>query len=54
MKDQVWGFKHEECVSDLVEIDSKMDIFAGMDVGYKDLRLSVLLVMIGMRTNITY
>ena len=34
---QVWGFKHEECVSDLVELDtSKMDIFAGMDVGYKD------------------
>ena len=34
---QVWGFKHEECVSDLIELDtSKMDIFAGMDVGYKD------------------
>ena len=34
---QVWGFNHENCVSDLAEIDtSKMDIFAGMDVGYKD------------------
>jgi hypothetical protein len=34
---QVWAFDHEECVADLVEIDtSKMDVFAGMDVGYKD------------------
>ena len=34
---QVWAFDHEECVADLAEIDtSKMDVFAGMDVGYKD------------------
>jgi len=34
---QVWAFNHEECVADLAEIDlSKMDVFAGMDVGYKD------------------
>jgi len=34
---QVWGFKREECQQDLSELDvSKMDIFAGMDVGYKD------------------
>ena len=34
---QVWAFNHEECVADLTEIDtSKMDVFAGMDVGYKD------------------
>ena len=34
---QVWAFNHEECVADLSEIDlSKMDVFAGMDVGYKD------------------
>lgn len=34
---QVWAFNHEECVADLVEIDTgKMDVFAGMDVGYKD------------------
>ena len=34
---QVWAFNHEECVADLTEIDtSRMDVFAGMDVGYKD------------------
>ena len=34
---QVWNFNHEKCVSDLSEIDtSKMDTFAGLDVGYKD------------------
>ena len=34
---QVWAFDHEQCVADLAEIDtSKMDVFAGMDVGYKD------------------
>jgi len=34
---QVWSFKHEECIADLKEFDtSKMDVFAGLDVGYKD------------------
>ena len=34
---QVWGFNMEKCQQDLAELDvSKMDIFAGMDVGYKD------------------
>ena len=34
---QIWGFSHENCIADLSEIDtSKMDVFAGMDVGYKD------------------
>ena len=34
---QVWAFDHEECVADLNELDiSKMDVFAGLDVGYKD------------------
>jgi len=34
---QVWNFNHEKCISDLSEIDtSKMDLFAGLDVGYKD------------------
>ena len=34
---QVWAFNHEECVADLSEIDlSGMDVFAGMDVGYRD------------------
>jgi len=34
---QVWNFNHEKCVSDLSEIDtSQMDLFAGLDVGYKD------------------
>ena len=34
---QVWAFNHEECIADLSEIEtSKMDVFAGMDVGYKD------------------
>ena len=34
---QIWAFNHEECVADLSELEtSKMDIFAGMDVGYKD------------------
>ena len=34
---QVWTFNHEECVADLAELDtSRMDVFAGLDVGYKD------------------
>ena len=34
---QVWAFNHQECVADLSELETKrMDIFAGMDVGYKD------------------
>ena len=34
---QVWSFNHEDCVADLSEFDtSKMDVFAGLDVGYKD------------------
>ena len=34
---QVWSFNHEQCVADLSEFDpSKMDVFAGLDVGYKD------------------
>jgi len=34
---QVWAFNHEECIADLSEIETgKMDVFAGMDVGYKD------------------
>jgi len=34
---QVWNFNYAECTANLEELDvSKMDIFAGMDVGYKD------------------
>ena len=34
---QVWGFKRDVCQQDLSELDTTgMDIFAGMDVGYKD------------------
>ena len=34
---QVWDFNYEECVSNLEELDTtKMDIFAGLDVGYRD------------------
>jgi hypothetical protein len=34
---QVWNFDFEECVADLSQLDtSKMDVFAGLDVGYKD------------------
>ena len=34
---QVWNFNFEECVADLSQLDtSKMDVFAGLDVGYKD------------------
>ena len=34
---QIWAFDHETCVADLSELDTRrMDIFAGMDVGYKD------------------
>ncbi len=34
---QVWSFSHEQCVADLSQFDtSKMDVFAGLDVGYKD------------------
>jgi phage terminase large subunit len=34
---QIWNFDFEACVEDLSELDySKMDIFAGLDVGYRD------------------
>ena len=34
---QVWNFNFEECVGDFNELDvSSMDVFAGLDVGYKD------------------
>jgi len=34
---QVWNFNFEECVADLNQLDtSNMDVFAGLDVGYKD------------------
>ena len=34
---QIWNFNHEECIENLEELDtSKMDIFAGLDVGYRD------------------
>ena len=34
---QIWSFDFETCVADLSQLDSsKMDVFAGLDVGYKD------------------
>ena len=34
---QIWTFNHEQCTADLSELDThKMDVFAGLDVGYKD------------------
>ena len=34
---QVWAFNHEKCIAELNEFDtSGMDVFAGLDVGYKD------------------
>ncbi len=34
---QIWSFNHEECIADLTQFDtSNMDVFAGLDVGYKD------------------
>lgn len=34
---QIWNFNHEACIENLEELDtSKMDIFSGLDVGYRD------------------
>ena len=34
---QIWAFNWEECIADLEELEtSKMDVIAGLDVGYKD------------------
>ena len=34
---QIWKFDFEKCVQDLSQFEtSRMDVFAGMDVGYKD------------------
>ena len=34
---QIWNFNHEECIANLEEFDTRrMDIFAGLDVGYRD------------------
>ena len=34
---QIWNFNFEECVADLSQLDTRnMDVFAGLDVGYKD------------------
>ena len=36
---QIWSFNHESQIMDLSNFDtSKMDVFAGLDVGYKDPR----------------
>ena len=34
---QIWNFNREECLVDLTDLDiSKMDVFAGLDVGFRD------------------
>ena len=34
---QIWAFNYEHCVANLKDLDvSNMDVFAGLDVGYKD------------------
>jgi hypothetical protein len=34
---QIWNFNHEECIENLEELQlSNMDVFAGLDVGYRD------------------
>jgi len=34
---QIWNFNHEECVTNNEELDTRrMDVFAGLDVGYRD------------------
>jgi len=34
---QIWSFNYEQCTSNLSELDTRnMDVFAGLDVGYKD------------------
>ena len=34
---QIWSFDFQECVSNLEELETKkMDVFAGLDVGYRD------------------
>lgn len=34
---QIWSFDHENCIANLTDLEvSKMDVFAGLDVGYRD------------------
>ena len=34
---QIWKFDHEKCIVNITDLDtSKMDVFAGLDVGYRD------------------
>tara|TARA_S200002703_G_scaffold61870_1_gene53752 strand:- start:998 stop:2302 length:1305 start_codon:yes stop_codon:yes gene_type:complete len=34
---QIWNFNHETCITNNEELDtSRMDVFAGLDVGYRD------------------
>lgn len=34
---QIWAFDHENCVTNIESLDtSRMDVFAGLDVGYRD------------------
>ena len=34
---QIWNFNFEECIQDFSQLDTtSMDVFAGLDVGYKD------------------
>ena len=34
---QIWAFDHENCVTNVDSLDtSRMDVFAGLDVGYRD------------------
>ena len=34
---QIWNFDHEKCITNVESLDtSRMDVFAGLDVGYRD------------------
>ena len=49
---QIWKFNFETQVKDFSQLDtSKMDVFAGLDVGYKDPQPCVLLRTIGIKNN---
>ena len=47
---QIWKFNHAECIQDLSEFDtSNMEVFAGLDIGFKDATAMVIIAWDGSK-----
>lgn len=47
---QIWQFNHETCIADLSSLDiSSMEIFAGLDIGFRDATAMVIIAWDGTK-----